>query len=127
MRLSRRTLQRTISATGLVLLGLARAEAEPAEGAAAWKALVGNTIVARTKTGGYTDYFTEDGGIRHLDQDGRTSGHWSLEGDAVCLDYPDDDDRVCVQPRVDGASGSFRDPDGGEDPFTILPGNAKGL
>jgi hypothetical protein len=111
----------------LAALSALYTSAEAAEGADAWKALVGNTIVATTHGGGYTDYFGEDGTIRRRDQDGATSGHWSVEGDTVCLDFPDDDDRVCVHPRVDGAAGAFRDADGVEDAFTILPGNAKGL
>lgn len=126
--MGRRRLLPGLAAPALWLLaGLAPSTAAPVEGAAAWRLLVGNTVVATTAGGSYTDYFEPDGGIRHLDADGRTSGQWTLDGDTVCLDFPDDDDRVCLKPRVDGASGTFRDPGGVEDAFTILPGNAKGL
>jgi hypothetical protein len=127
MRASRTLLRPPVILAVLMSLAPVSSLAAPLEGAAAWAALIGNTVVTGTNGGGTTDYFAPDGSIRRLDQDGRTSGGWSVEGDSVCLDFPDDDDRICVKPRVDGTTGTFRDPDGHEDAFTILPGNAKGL
>lgn len=100
----------------------------PLKGAAAWQKLVGNTVVARTSTGAsYTDYYAADGTVRHQDGDGSADGQWRADGDAVCFDYPDDDDRFCVQVTVAGATGTFADAGGATDTFTILPGNARHL
>ena len=115
----------------LAVLAAAPARADDAQllqGAAAWGKIVGNTVVAKTGAGAsYTDFYGTDGTVRHRDGDGATSGQWTEQGDGVCFDYPDDDDRVCVKVTVTGATGTFMDPDGATDAFTILPGNAKGL
>ena len=96
-------------------------------GAAAWQALVGNTIVADTRAGNYTEFFLADGSVMHLDQDGRTTGTWVLKDAKVCFDYPEDDDHICTDLEVAGSKGAFIDPDGSRDAFQILPGNAKKL
>lgn len=103
------------------------AEMAKLEGAAAWQALVGNTVVATTKGGSYTEFYAPGGGVRRLDGDGATTGRWTQADDGVCLDYPDDDDRICLHVTVEGASGTFTDPDGTADRFEILTGNAKNL
>jgi hypothetical protein len=114
----------------LAVLAIVPADADDAmlQGAAAWQKLVGNTVVARTGTGAsYTDYYAPDGTVRHQDGDGATTGTWKQNGDAVCFDYPDDDDSVCLKLEVTGTAGSFTDSGGATDTFAILPGNAKGL
>lgn len=118
-------------ALGLALLPMAlRADEAPAvkaEGASAWQALVGNTIVAKSKTGAYTEFFEADGTVRHVDADGKSKGKWALQGDKVCFDYADEDDHTCVTVQVTGSTGTFVDEDSARDTFDILPGNAKSL
>ena len=113
----------------VLMLGTAPSRSQDAklEGAAAWQKLVGNTAVVTTKGGCYTEFYEPDGNIRRMDADGATKGQWAQDGAQVCFDYPDDDDHVCLRATVQGASGSFTDPDGTADPFQILPGNAKTL
>lgn len=96
-------------------------------GAAAWQLLVGNTVVAQSHDGGYTEFFAPDGVVKHLDRDGKATGTWTLQGDKVCFDFPDEDDRSCVQVEVTGQKGAFVDEDKARDTFDVLPGNAKGL
>lgn len=97
------------------------------QGAAAWQALVGNTAVARSRAGGYTEFYGPDGAVTHLDKDGKTRGKWSLDGQKVCFDFPEEDDRSCVLVEIDGDKGAFVDEDASRDTFQVLPGNAKGL
>lgn len=96
-------------------------------GAAAWQLLVGNTAVANSRTGDYTEFFLPDGTVKHLDRDGKAAGKWTLEGQKVCFDFPEEDDRSCVQVEVEGAKGAFIDEDASRDTFEILTGNAKNL
>lgn len=105
----------------------ALAEDAKLDGAAAWQKLVGNTVVATTKAGSYTEFYEPGGAIRRVDADGTTKGQWSQDGDKVCFDYPDDDDHACLGVSVQGSGGSFTDADGTADTFQILPGNAKNL
>lgn len=96
-------------------------------GAAAWRALVGNTVVADSRAGSYTEFFSSDGEVKHLDKDGRATGKWALQNSKICFDFPEDDDRICTDVEVTGSKGAFIDQDGGRDAFDILPGNAKKL
>lgn len=97
------------------------------KGAAAWQQLVGNTVVAQGRGGGYTEYYAADGAVQHLDSDGKSSGKWSVEGDKICFDFPEEDDRSCVEVESDGKTGTFTDEDKSRDTFTVLPGDAKHL
>ena len=105
----------------------APADAPALKGPAAWHLLVGNTVVAEAHSGGYTEYYNSDGSLTHLDKDGRSSGKWSIEGQKVCFDFPDEDDRSCVEVETDGKTGTFTDEDAARDTFQVLPGDAKGL
>ena len=96
-------------------------------GAAAWQLLVGNTAVAQSHDGGYTEFFAPDGVVKHLDRDGKATGKWTLQGEKVCFDFADEDDRSCVQVEVTGQKGAFIDEDKARDTFDVLTGNAKGL
>ncbi len=100
---------------------------EKQTGAAAWAAIVGNTIEGKVAGQDFSDYFDKGGGVRHVDQNGLSSGTWTLQGDKVCLDYPDDDERSCMSFEVAGTSGTALDDDGNRIRFTIEPGNSKGL
>ncbi|MBE7200984.1 MAG: hypothetical protein INR70_24710 [Parafilimonas terrae] len=99
----------------------------PLTGQAAWAAIVGNTVEGTTPDGPYTDHYADDGTMAHVDRDGRSAGRWSFKGEAVCFTYPDQDEVDCLTPQLDGAQGAFVDSDGTRYPFTLLPGNPKGL
>ena len=95
-------------------------------GTAAWKALVGNTITGKTSTGTFSEYFDPAGAVRYVDQDGLSAGTWSVQGDRVCVEFPDDDERSCSIFAVTGSEGTSEE-DGNTIRFDVLPGNAKGL
>lgn len=97
------------------------------KGAAAWQLLVGNTVIAKSHDGGYTEFYASEGAVQHLDRDGKATGKWSLKGEKVCFDFPEEDDRSCVDIEVDGQKGVFIDEDATRDTFDLLPGNAKNL
>ena len=103
------------------------AVATKAKGLAAWQRLTGNTAVAESRAGGYTEFYAPDGVVKHLDRDGRSTGKWSLQGEKVCFDFPEEDDRSCVDVEIDGQKGVFIDEDATKDTFDLLPGNAKNL
>lgn len=96
-------------------------------GAAAWQTIVGNTVEARSRDGGYTEYYAPDGAVHHLDRDGKATGKWTLKGEKVCFDFADEDDRSCVEVEVTGQKGAFIDEDSSRDTFNVLHGNAMGL
>lgn len=110
----------------------APAAAPPADpgrlsGAAAWATIVGNTIDGKVAGEDFADYFDPSGAVRHVDQNGLSSGTWALQGDKVCLDFPDDDERSCLAFEVAGGAGTAVDDDGTPIRFTVRPGNSKGL
>ena len=83
--------------------------------------------MAASRTGDYTEFYASDGTVKHLDRDGKATGKWSLEGDKVCFEFPEEDDRSCVTVQVEGTKGAFVDEDAAKDSFDIMPGNAKNL
>lgn len=117
-------------AAALMLAGMpapSRADDAPAvTGAAAWASLVGNTVTGTTPDGPYSEFFTADGKLAIVDNDGKAGGVWTLKGDTLCTRV-DDDDEECRALEVRGPAGAFVDEGGNRYPFTILPGNPKGL
>ena len=105
----------------------ARADDAPAlAGAAAWDRVVGNTVTGMTPDGPYSELFAPDGGLTIVDNDGKAGGRWALKGDRLCTRV-DDEDEECRAVEVQGAVGTFTDEGGTRYPFTLLPGNPKGL
>ena len=96
-------------------------------GAAAWAALLGNTISGTTPDGAYSEYFTEDGQVVYLDREGKDRGSWVLRDPLVCFSFPDDDEEDCRTPEIDGQRGAFIDRDGSRYTFVVQRGNAKHL
>ncbi len=96
-------------------------------GAAAWAVLVGNTISGKIAGEDFSDYFDPGGAVRHVDGNGLSAGTWSLQGDKVCLDFPDDDERSCLTLEVEGSAGTALDDDGTPIRFAVETGNSKGL
>ena len=106
---------------------VAAALAEKKTGAAAWAALVGNTISGSSGAEAFTEFFEAGGGVKYVDKNGPSAGTWALQGAKVCFDFPDDDDRTCSAFEVTGSTGTAVDDDGTTARFDILTGNAKGL
>ncbi len=126
---------RLAAAAGLLagagLWGAAADTAPPApatlSGAAAWAAIKGNTVAGKAAGEDFSDYFDPGGAVRHVDGNGLSAGTWALQGDKVCLDFPDDDERTCLFFEVTGAAGTAVGDDGTPMRFTVEPGNSKGL
>lgn len=105
----------------------ARADDAPAlTGAAAWARVVGNTVTGTTPDGPYSEFLAPDGALTLVDSDGKAGGRWALKGDRICTQV-DDEDEECRAVAVQGPTGAFTDEAGTRYPFTILPGNPKGL
>lgn len=116
------------SAAAIVLaLALpALAQDAPLAGAAAWARVVGNTVAGTTPDGPYSEFFSPDGSLAIVDRDGKAGGRWALKGDRLCTTV-DDEEEECRALAVEGTTGAFTDEGGARYPFTILPGNPKGL
>ncbi len=95
-------------------------------GAAAWARVIGNTVTGTTPDGPYSELFAPDGDLTIVDSDGKAGGRWALKGDRLCTRV-DDEDEECRAVEVEGPAGAFTDEGGTRYPFTILPGNPKGL
>ena len=95
-------------------------------GAAAWARVVGDTVTGTTPDGSYSEFFTPDGTFTIVDGDGKAHGRWVLKGDRLCTQI-DDEDEECRAVEIEGAAGAFIDEGGTRYPFTILPGDPKGL
>lgn len=127
---------RAALAAGLLLVSVAAVAADSAvpapagaalSGAAAWEALKGNTILGKVAGEDFSDYFDPGGAVRHVDGNGQSAGTWAVQGDKVCLDFPEDDERSCLAFEVTGSTGTAVDDDGTPLRFTVEPGNSKGL
>ena len=125
---------RVALAAGLMLASSAAVAADsvaPAgvalSGAAAWEAIKGNTILGKVAGEDFSDYFDPGGAVRHVDGNGQSAGTWAVQGDKVCLDFPEDDERSCLSFEVTGATGTAVDDAGTPLRITVEPGNTKGL
>lgn len=116
-----------LAGAGLGSAALADSAAPTLSGAAAWTVLKGNTILGKAAGEDFSDYFDPDGAVRHVDGNGLSAGTWSLQGDKVCLDFPEDDERTCLAFEVTGGAGTAVGDDGTPLRFTVEPGNSKGL
>ena len=96
-------------------------------GAAAWARVAGNTATGTTPDGPYSEFFAADGGLTIVDNDGKAAGRWALKGDRICTRVDEEEEEECRTLEVQGAAGAFIDEGGIRYPFTILPGNPKGL
>ncbi len=118
------------AAAATVLIGLSTAvhadDAPALTGTAAWARVVGNTVTGTTPDGPYSELFAPDGDLTIVDSDGKAGGRWALKGDRLCTRV-DDEDEECRAVDVQGPAGAFVDEGGTRYPFTILPGNPKGL
>lgn len=111
------------------LAGTARAEeaTAPLTGAAAVARLVGNTISGRTPDGPYDEFFAPGGTLAIVDGDGKAGGSWHLRQDRLCSQVEGEDGEECRNVTVTGTEGAFTDEAGSRYPFTLAPGNPKGL
>ena len=114
--------------------GLAQQQAAPSPsqsaklaGRAAIDALIGNTMTGTADGSPYFAYYDKNGEVRM--QQGRdiSIGHWSIDHDDLCEEYPEDDDETCYKLGLDGAKGVMTDEDGTAYAIEIIPGNPKKL
>ncbi len=97
-------------------------------GAAAWNALIGNTISGKNDDGEpYFEFYLANGTVKQLDDDDTATGKWALRGDRICFEYPDDDEESCYKLVVEGNIATFTDDDDAGKRYEILKGNAKRL
>lgn len=97
-------------------------------GAAAWNALIGNTIIGKNEDGDpLTEYYLANGTVKQLVDDEVASGKWALRGQEICFEFPDGDDETCYKVVVDGNVATFTDADGSGRRYTIEKGNPKKL
>jgi hypothetical protein len=94
-------------------------------GRAAIDALIGNTMTGMAEGVPYFAYYDKSGEVRM--QQGRdvSVGHWSIDGENLCEEYPDDEDETCYKLELDGAKGAMTDEDGTTYAIEIIPGNPK--
>ena len=114
---------------GILIGSPARAEDAPSAtltGAAALDRVAGNTLEGTTADGPYTLFFATDGHLVSTDRDGRVDGTWAFRDGKLCTALPDEDEE-CRALEVSGPAGAFVDGDGSRYPFTIAPGDPKGL
>ena len=98
------------------------------KGAAAWNALLGNTVSGKDSDGDpLFELYSADGRLKQLDDDTITSGKWALRGEKVCILYSGSKDESCYDVEVFGDSATFTDEDGDGARYKILKGNPKGL
>jgi hypothetical protein len=127
-------------AIGVMLLvrgpGLAQEQGAPSPapsppakltGHAAIDALIGNTMTGTAEGAPYFAYYDKNGEVRM--QQGRdvSIGHWSIDRDDLCEEYPEDDDETCYKLELDGAEGVMTDEDGTAYAIEIIPGNPRKL
>lgn len=95
-------------------------------GPEAWLAIVGNTLTGKSDGKEYFDLYRKDGTLSTL-QDGEiTAGKWTIEGEKVCIKYPDEDKECFLVKRI-GDEVTMTDAKGNGTRATFLPGNPKNL
>jgi len=96
-------------------------------GLAAWSALVGNSISGKNEDGDpLTEYYLRNGTVKQLADDETATGKWTVRGEKVCIQYPDEDED-CYTITVDGDIATFSEDDGSGRRYQILKGNPKKL
>lgn len=94
-----------------------------ASGDALRAALAGNTVQgSMAASGGFTEFYAEDGTIRGAGYTGR----WSVEGNQMCFAY-DGNPPGCWGAQIDGSQVIWLGGSGEEGTGTILPGNPNGF
>jgi hypothetical protein len=95
-------------------------------GKAAWDTVVGNTLTGRLDGKTYHDFYRKDGKLVSLQEGEISTGKWSLEGEKVCIKYPDED-KDCYTVVALGRTVTMTDAKGKGFRATLLRGNPKDL
>jgi hypothetical protein len=119
------------AAAGLGSSGAQAAAAPPAPdktitGAEAWLSIVGNTVTGKVEGEVIFEYYRKDGTLTLLEGDEITKGKWSLEGEKVCLRYPDED-KDCQTVTLAGDEVTFMRKNKTGYRLKVLNGNPKNL
>ncbi|SEE15455.1 hypothetical protein SAMN05444161_4991 [Rhizobiales bacterium GAS191] len=96
-------------------------------GKAAIEALIGNTMTGSADGTPYLAFYAKDGTVTMKRGGEVSSGKWSINGDDLCEEYPDDEDESCYKLELDGTAGVMTDEDGTPYKIEILPGNPEKL
>jgi hypothetical protein len=96
-------------------------------GHAAIERLIGNTMTGTADGQPYFAFYDKDGTVKMQRGGDVSTGKWSIDGDDLCEEYPDDDDETCYKLELDGDSGVMTDEDGTVYKIEIIPGNPKKL
>ena len=96
-------------------------------GRAAIEKLLGNTMTGTIEGAPYFAYYDKDGTVRMQVGSDTTTGKWTIDGDNLCEEYPDDEDETCYHLDIDDTGAVMTDEDGTAYKIEILPGNPKKL
>jgi hypothetical protein len=96
-------------------------------GHAAIERLIGNTMTGTADGEPYFAFYDKDGTVKMQRGGDVSTGKWSIDGDDLCEEYPDDEDETCYKLELDGDSGVMTDEDGTAYKIEIIPGNPKKL
>jgi hypothetical protein len=118
----------------LLTLGPALAQEPPSPpgeskliGRAAIDKLIGNTMSGTAQGSPYFAFYDKDGTVRMQIGGDLQSGKWTIDGDDLCEEFPDDEDETCYHLELEGNSGVMTDEDGTAYKIEIIPGNPKKL
>jgi hypothetical protein len=92
----------------------------------AWLSIVGNTLTGKVDGEVVYEYYRKDGTLTLMEGSELTKGKWTLEGEKVCLKYPDEDKECHLVSRT-GDEVTLIDAKGNGLRLKLLPGNPKNL
>ena len=96
-------------------------------GRAAIDKVIGNTMSGTIENEAYFAYYDKDGTVRMLVGGNVSHGKWSIDGNNLCEEFPDDEDETCYHFQIDDAGGIMTDEDGTDYKIEIIKGNPKKL
>jgi len=96
-------------------------------GRAAVERLIGNTMTGTSEGVPYFAFYDPEGAVRMQRGGEVSSGKWSIDGDNLCEEFPEDDDETCYHLEIEGDKGTMTDEDGTAYAIEILAGNPRKL
>jgi hypothetical protein len=97
------------------------------EGRAAIDKLIGNTMTGTIESAPYFAFYDPSGTVKMQVGSDVGTGKWTIDGDRLCEEFPEDEDETCYHLELDGNNGTMTDEDGSVYKIEILPGNPKKL
>jgi hypothetical protein len=92
-----------------ILIVALLAAATVSTAAADWKALKGDEITAllsgnTVKSSSFTEFYASDGTVRGVEGGEKYSGSWRIEGDKLCVHFPQFNYKDCMTVQKDGTA-----------------------